>query len=87
MKIESMALENFWSAGLETYPKLVRKALSVILPFSTTYQCKAEFSFLVYLKNQYRNRLETMEHELRVALSNRQPQYKELVDMKRQKNK
>ena len=75
MEFESVVLENFWSAGLETYPKLVEKAL-VVLPFSTTYLCEAGFSFLVYLKNKYRNRLENVEKELHVALSNRQPRYK-----------
>ena len=85
VKFESMDLENFWSAGLETYPKLVEKALAVLLPFSTIYLCKAGFSSLVYLKNKYRNRLETVENELRVVLSNRQPRYKKLVDMKRKK--
>ena len=80
-----MILENFWSAGLKTYPKLAEKALAVLLPFSTTYLCEAGFSFLVYLKNKYRNCLEILENELRVALSNKQPRYEKLVDMKRPK--
>ena len=83
MEFESMVLDNFWSIQLETYPKLAEKALAV-LPFSTTYLCEAGFSSLVYLKNKYRNRLETVENDLRIALSNRQPRYEKLVDMKRQ---
>ena len=70
MEFESMVLENFRSAGLKTYPKLAEKAL---LPFLTTYLCKAGFFFLVYLKNKYQYWLETVENKLRVALSNRQP--------------
>ena len=84
MEFESMVLDNFWSIQLETYPKLAEKALTVLLPFSTTYLCEAEFSSLVYLKNKYRNRLKTVENDLRIALSNRQPQYEKLVNMKRQ---
>ena len=42
VEFESMALENFWSAGLETYPKLVEKALPV-LPFSTLIYAKPGF--------------------------------------------
>ena len=41
-------MENFWSAGLETYPKLAEKALAVLLPFLTTYLCKTGFSSMVY---------------------------------------
>ena len=77
-EFELMVLENFWSARLETYPKLAEKALAVLLPFSTIYLCEAGFSSLVYLKNKYQDRLETVENELPVALSNRQPLYKNL---------
>ena len=84
MKFELMVLENFWSAGLETYPKLAEKAQAVLLPFLTTYPCETGFSSLVDLKNKYRNRLKTVENQLRVALSNRQPRHEKLVDMKRQ---
>ena len=73
MEFELMVLDNFWSIQLETYPKLAEKALAVLLPFLTTYLCKAGFSSLVYLKNKYRNQLETMENDLRIALSKRQP--------------
>ena len=83
-----MVLENFWNAGLETYPKLAEKALVVLLSFSTTYLCAAGFSSLVYLMNKYRNWLEIVKKELRVALSNKQSQYEKLLDMKRlKKNK
>ena len=89
MEFELMVLNNFWTAGLETYPKLAEKALAVLLPFSTTNcLCEARFSSLVYLKNKYRNRLETVENELRVALSNRQPRYEKFCrNKKAKKNK
>ena len=84
MKFESMVLENFGSKRLETYSKLAEKTQVVLLTFSTDYLCEAGFSFLVYLKNKYQNWLETAENDLRVAWSNRQPQYEKLVDMKKQ---
>ena len=83
MEFGSMVLHNFWSIALKTYPKLAEKVLAV-LPFSTTCLCKAGFSSLVYLKNKYRNRLETVENDLGIALSNRQPRYEKLEDTKRQ---
>ena len=67
-----MVLDHFWSIQLEIYSKLAEKALAV-LPFLTTYLCQVGFSSLVYLKNKYRNQLETVENDLRIALSNRQP--------------
>ena len=73
MEFESMVLDNFWSIQLETYPKLAKKTLAVLLSFSTTYLCEAGFFSLVYLKNKYQNRLETVENDLRITLSNRQP--------------
>jgi len=60
MKIDyfvSMVLEKFWTARLETYSKLAEKVLTVLLPFSTIYQCETKFSSLMYLQNKYRNRL------------------------------
>ena len=83
VEFELIVLDNFWSIGLETYPKLANKALT-ILPFSTDYLYETGFSSLIYLKNKYRNRLETVENDSRIALSNRQPRYEKLVDMKRQ---
>ena len=52
---ESTDVSNYRSIGLETYPKLAKKALAVLLPFSTTYLCEVRFSFLVYLRNKYQN--------------------------------
>ena len=43
-----------------------------------------EFKCCEPLSNKYRNRLKTVENEIRVALSKRQPRYEELVEMKRQ---
>ena len=53
MEFELTVLDNFWSIGLETYPKLAKKALAILLSFLTTYLCKAGFSFLVYFKTKY----------------------------------
>ena len=83
MEFELMVLKDFWSAGLETYPKLAEKVLAVLLPFSTIYLCEAGFSSLIFLQNKYRNWLEIVENALRVALGNRQPRYEKLVDMRR----
>ena len=61
MEFESMVSKNFLSTGLKTYPKLAKKALTVLLSSSTNYICEAGFSSPVHLNNKYQNRLETVE--------------------------
>ena len=39
MKFSNDSLENFWASQLETYPVLAKKALTVLVPFATTYLC------------------------------------------------
>jgi len=36
------------------------KALSILVPFATTYLCESGFSSLLYLKNKYRNHLNVL---------------------------
>jgi hypothetical protein len=59
-------------------PVLSSKALKVLIPFPTTYLCEKAFSALVYVKNKFRNRLENVESELRLKLSNIEPNIEKL---------
>lgn len=51
------------------YPAASSSAVAILLPFSTTYLCELSFSSLTYIKNKYRERLRTVDQELRVCLS------------------
>ena len=40
MEFSDDSLENFWVSQLETYLVLAKKALTVLVPFATTYLCE-----------------------------------------------
>ena len=73
------SLVGFWEKTYFYFPAISKFALKVVMPFSSTYLCESAFSTLLYLKNKYRNRLES-EADCRLALSNIKPDIKELVD-------
>lgn len=62
-------LIEFWKQRRQDYSAIADKAIRFLLPFSTSYLCEAGFSSLVYLKNKYRNRLTSVENDLRLKLS------------------
>ena len=64
------------------YPDLSKIILRLLLPFPTTYRCEAAFSILVNVKTKSRNRLKTVTHDMRVALSKTVPDIVELSKMK-----
>ena len=70
VKIEynSLSHHNFWVKMLPAYPKISKVTLLILIPFSSTYLCEAEFSSLLAIKIKQRNKLES-EGDLRCALS------------------
>ncbi|GFR06972.1 protein FAM200A [Trichonephila clavata] len=75
-------LDVFWIYVKKEYPHISYKAILTLLPFSTTYLCKQSFSTLVLIKNDKRSCLEDLYQELRVALSNIEPNIKLLCSLK-----
>jgi len=45
-------VSSFWINLLHEYPKISRKAMNAILPFSTSYICKAAFSSMNAIKTK-----------------------------------
>jgi hypothetical protein len=64
---------SWWKLG-EHFPNLSDKALRILTQFPTTYLCEKGFSHMLFLKNDYRNRLE-VENDLRVNLSTIKPRF------------
>ncbi len=78
LQFDANDLENFWCVVIPLYQKLGTKALSILVPFATTYLCESDFSSILYLKNKYRNRLNPA-HDLRVAVSNKVPRFETII--------
>jgi hypothetical protein len=76
-------LDEFWYSQIAAYPVLAKKALSVLIPFATTYLCDSEFSTLISLKTKARKRLDA-RHDMRLALSKTVPRIYVLTDRKQQ---
>ena len=76
-------LEDFWCAAMKAFPSLAMEAMTVLIPFSTTYNCESSFSTMMYMKNKYRNRLQ-LEDDLRVATSKIEPSFERILSMKQQ---
>ena len=75
---ESNSLASFWIKIKSEYPRLSGMAIKTLLPFPSTYLCKAGFSTMSCLKGKQRNALD-IHAPLRVALSSIEPQLDKLV--------
>ena len=78
---EVLDLSDFWIKMRGPYPTLAQHALSILLPFSSTYLCETGFSSLLVIKSKARNRLR-VESDLRCALSKTSPRVELLVSRK-----
>ena len=76
LKHDEMDLGNFWISVRHEFPQRFQQAIHVLLPFVTPYLCESAFSSLTSIKNKQRSGLKSVEHELRVCLSDIQPRIK-----------
>ncbi|XP_060771673.1 zinc finger BED domain-containing protein 5-like [Neoarius graeffei] len=76
-QFRAKSLPAFWIGVEKDYPLLGGKAVSILLPFATSYLCEAGFSAVASIKNKYRARLD-IESELRVAISQLSPRFEKL---------
>lgn len=78
LKHSEMCLNSFWITIMKEHPNIGFKALNILLQFSTSYLCELGFSALVNIKTKKRERLKTLENEMRVCLSKTRPNIKEI---------
>ena len=76
-QFRAKSLPAFWVGVEKDYPLLGGKAVSILLPFATSYLCEVGFSAVASIKNKYRSRLD-IESELRVAISKLSPRFQKL---------
>lgn len=68
-RFAEMSLEKFWVSVQNRFPNIHRKAVNILLQFSSSYSCEKVFSCLASIKNTDRNKLVSVEDELRMCLS------------------
>ncbi|CAK1590342.1 unnamed protein product [Parnassius mnemosyne] len=71
-------LNAFWIGLKDEYPEIVNRAITLLLPFVTTYRCETGFSAYAYTKSKYRNRLDAAP-DLRVQLSDIKPNFNAIL--------
>uniref|UniRef100_A0A0L8GUM9 HAT C-terminal dimerisation domain-containing protein n=1 Tax=Octopus bimaculoides TaxID=37653 RepID=A0A0L8GUM9_OCTBM len=71
-------LQNFWIHVSKKHPNLAKKALLILLQFSTTYICEAALSVMLNLKTSKRGNLKILDSEMRVSLSTIPPNIQNL---------
>ena len=73
MEFSQKSLNSFWVSVKAEFPTLSELAVSILLPFATTYLCESAFSILLIVKNKYRSCIINMEKAMRPALSKISP--------------
>ncbi|KAL4090794.1 hypothetical protein QTP88_025569 [Uroleucon formosanum] len=71
LKFKEFTLNKFWIYVSKGYPEISIKALTILLPFSTSYLCEQGFSALANIKNKKREKLNLVEEEMRVCCSDK----------------
>jgi hypothetical protein len=82
MKFNEVSLDVFWISIRKEYPVISAKAMKILLQFSTSYRCEEAFSCLTNIESKHRNRLLSVEEELRVCLSKIRPRIQRLCEQK-----
>ena len=80
MMFTASNLTEFWLSQTEAFRNLSRIALNLLLPFSTTYLCEQGFSTLMHMKTKERNRLKSVDNQMRACLSSIVPRFELLVE-------
>ncbi|XP_050526774.1 zinc finger BED domain-containing protein 5-like [Daktulosphaira vitifoliae] len=78
LKFKETALNKFWIYAQAEFPEISIKAIKILLPFFTSYLCEQGFSVVTTIKSKKRERLQSVEEELRVSLSTIRPRIKHL---------
>lgn len=80
---KSETSETFWLKYVPSakFPELKKLGITLCSIFGSTYLCEAAFSRVNFIKNRFRGNLTDthLEHCLRIAVTNYQPNFKELT--------
>ena len=76
------SLDVFWISINKLYPAISLKAIKIILPFASSWFCEFGFSALTEIKCKKRERLLTIDAEMRVCLSTLEPRLDRICSQK-----
>ncbi|XP_068229726.1 protein FAM200C-like [Palaemon carinicauda] len=84
MKIEfqNQNADSFWISRLADSPTLSKRALKLLVSFSTTYLCEKGFSTVLGMKTKKRTRL-NVANDARLALSTTKPRIPQVLKSRR----
>jgi hypothetical protein len=82
MKFNEVPLDVFRISVGKEYPVISVKAVKILLQFLTFYLCEQAFSRLINTKSKERNRLLSVDEELRVRSSKIRPRIQHLCKKK-----
>jgi len=69
LRMPTLSLSDFWMIIEREHSVIDAKAIDTLLPFTTTYLCEKGFSSMTMLKTKYRERLLSLEDDMRICLS------------------
>lgn len=78
LKHSAQPLDIFWIQLRDEFPNISKRALTILLQFATSYLCEVGFSTLTNIKTKRRERLLSVEQEMRVCLSTIRPRIAEI---------
>jgi hypothetical protein len=81
LEFNSKGPEEFWHSLREAYPRIVNRAMEVLILFATTCLGESGFSTLVTINTKSRNRLD-VQHDIHFSLSKTTPQFNVLIQAK-----
>ena len=72
---------KFWIQLPDKHSIVRNRAMHVLVRFGTTYVCEVGFSLMVFIKNDYRNRLTNinLKNSLVYCLTSYIPRYRKLI--------
>lgn len=76
------SLDEFWISVNKLYPAISLKAIKLILPFASSWFCEFGFSALTEIKTKKRERLLTIDAEMRACLSTLEPRFDHICSQK-----
>jgi len=79
LKFGQLSYAEFWLSTKSEYPELGKEAVNCFVHFSTTYMCELGFSAMIIVKNKKRERLLSLDAEMRVCLSHIRPRIIDLL--------